>query len=65
VTGFNDMPFVDRWSPPLTSVHIPHDEIGNQAAELLLEKIRNPQAPIRTVNILPELIVRGSTAPPV
>lgn len=65
VTGFNDMPFVDRWSPPLTSVHIPHDEIGNQAAELLLEKIRNPQTPIRTVNILPELIVRGSTAPPV
>jgi LacI family transcriptional regulator len=64
VTGFNDMPFVDRWSPPLTSVHIPHDEIGNQAAELLLEKIRNPQAPIRTVNILPELIVRGSTTSP-
>lgn len=63
VTGFNDMPFVDRWSPPLTSVHIQHDEIGNQAAELLLEKIRNPQSPIRTVNILPELIVRGSTAP--
>jgi len=64
VTGFNDMPFVDRWSPPLTSVRIPHDEIGNQAAELLLEKIHNPQSPIRTVNILPELIVRGSTAPP-
>ena len=64
VTGFNDMPFVDRLSPPLTSVRIPHDEIGNQAVELLLEKIRNPQSPIRTVNILPELIVRGSTAPP-
>jgi LacI family transcriptional regulator len=64
VTGFNDMPFVDRLSPPLTSVHIPQDEIGNQAAELLLEKMRNPQSPIRTVNIQPELIVRGSTAPP-
>ncbi len=64
VTGFNDMPFVDRLSPPLTSVHIPHDEIGNQAADLLLEKIRNPQSPIRIVNILPELIVRGSTAAP-
>ncbi len=64
VTGFNDMPFMDRLSPPLTSVLIPHDEIGVQAAKLLLEKIHNPDSPVRTVNLLPELIVRASTAPP-
>lgn len=64
VTGFNDMPFMDRLSPPLTSVHIPDDEIGVQAAELLLEIIHNPASPVRTVNLLPELIVRGSTAAP-
>lgn len=64
VTGFNDMPFMDRLSPPLTSLLIPHDEIGAQAAKLLLERIRNPQSPVRTVNLLPELIVRASTAPP-
>ena len=64
VTGFNDMPFVDRLSPPLTSLHIPHSEIGSQAAELLVERIQNPQSPVRTVNLLPELIVRGSTAVP-
>jgi len=64
VTGFNDMPFVDRLSPPLTSLHIPHEEIGVQAAELLLERIHNPESPVRTVNLLPKLMVRGSTAAP-
>ena len=64
VTGFNDMPFMNRVQPPLTSLHIPHDEIGRQAARLLLEKIRNPESPVRTVNLLPELMVRASTAAP-
>lgn len=64
VTGFNDMPFMDRLSPALTSVLIPLAEIGRQAAELLLERIRDPDAPVRTINLLPELIVRASTAPP-
>ena len=64
VTGFNDMPFMDRLTPPLTSLLIPHDEIGVQAARLLLERIRNPESPVRTVKLMPELITRGSTAPP-
>ena len=65
VTGFNDMPFVDRLSPPMTSIHIPQREIGVQAAQLLLERIRSPESPVRTVNLLPDLVVRGSTSPPV
>jgi LacI family transcriptional regulator len=64
VTGFNDMPFMDRLSPPLTSLHIPHEEIGVQAAKLLLERIQDPESPVKTVNLLPQLIVRGSTARP-
>ena len=64
VTGFNDTPFMNRLSPPLTSLRIPHDEIGNQAARLLLERILDPESQVRTVNLLPELIVRGSTVPP-
>jgi LacI family transcriptional regulator len=64
VTGFNDMPFVDRLSPPLTSLHIPHDELGVQAASLLLEEIRDPAFRARTVRLDPTLIVRGSTRAP-
>lgn len=64
VTGFSDMPLMDRLTPPLTTLHIPHDEIGVQAAKLLLERINNPESPVKTVNLLPELVIRGSTSPP-
>lgn len=64
ITGFNDMPFMNRLSPPLTSLRIPHAEIGRQAAKLLVERIKDPDCQVRTVNLLPELVVRGSTAAP-
>lgn len=62
ITGFNDMPFVDRFDPPLTTLHIPHDELGVQAARLLLEHVERPDAPVRQMRLAPRLIVRGSTA---
>ena len=62
VTGFNDMPFADRFSPPLTSLHISHDELGVQAANLLPEEIRNPDAVRKTIRLDPQLVVRQSTA---
>ncbi len=62
VTGFNDMPYVDRFVPPLTTVHISLEELGVQAARLLLEKIENPDAPSKQLRLEPRLIVRGSTA---
>ena len=62
VTGFNDMPFVHRVAPPLTSIRIPHDELGVQAASLLLKEIQDEHTPRKTMRLDPELIVRGSTA---
>ncbi len=62
VTGFNDMPFVDRISPGLTTVRIQHAEMGRQAATLLLEEIDTPGAPHRDIRLTPELVIRGSTA---
>ena len=64
VTGFNDMPFVDRFDPPLTTLHIPLDELGIQAALLLLERINQPDAPVKQLRLEPRIVVRGSTAPP-
>jgi len=64
VVGFNDMPLADRLSPPLTSLHVPHHDLGVQAAELLLERLRDPDAPVREVSVEETLVVRGSTAPP-
>ena len=62
VVGFNDMPFTDRVSPPLTTVRIPQARIGARAAELLLERIEDPAAPPQTLLFEPTLQSRSSTA---
>jgi LacI family transcriptional regulator len=64
VVGFNDMPFIDRVAPPLTSVRVPHYEIGAEAARLLLEVLEDPERHPRSVVLSLTLSVRGSTAAP-
>lgn len=64
VVGFNDMPFLDKLRPPLTTVSIPHQQIGAEAARLLLDAIADPTRPSRSVLLPLSLVVRGSTAPP-
>jgi LacI family transcriptional regulator len=64
VVGFNDMQFLDKLRPPLTSVAIPHQQIGAEAARLLLDGIAEPARPERSVLLPLALVVRGSTAPP-
>ncbi len=64
VTGFNDMPFVDRISPPLTTVRIQHAEMGRQAADVLLAELGGEPDPARDITLAPLLVVRGSSAPP-
>lgn len=64
VVGFNDMLFIDKLSPPMTSVRVPQREIGFAAAGLLLEQFGEQQQSPREVMLDPSLVVRGSTAPP-
>ena len=64
VIGFNDMPFIDRLRPPLSSVRFPHYQLGTEAAQLLLERIAGGDGPVKILYLAPELVVRGSTAPP-
>ena len=64
VIGFNDMPFIDRLRPPLTTVRFPHYQLGTEAAQLLLERIGERESPVQIMYLAPELVVRGSTAGP-
>lgn len=64
VTGFNDMPFIDRICPPLTTVRIQHAEMGRLAADLLLTEMADPDRPKQDILLQPELVVRRSTARP-
>ncbi len=61
VVGFNDMPFAARFAPPLTTIAIPHYEIGVAAADLLLERIAGREDGTTEVVLPSHLIVRGST----
>jgi LacI family transcriptional regulator len=63
VVGFNDMPFADRFQPPLTTIHIPHYDIGMAAAELMLEELQDGHEGPRHRRLAPHLVVRDSTGP--
>jgi len=64
VVGFNDMPFIDRLRPPLTTIRFPHYQVGTEAAQLLLERIAEHSGPVKILYLAPELIIRGSTGRP-
>ena len=64
IVGFNDMPFIDKMAPPLTTVRIRHYDIGAEAARALLSEIDNgTESSVAQIRLPCELIVRGSTAP--
>ncbi len=61
VTGINDVEFAAHLSPPLTTIRLAADEIGQRAAEYLLGRIGSH--PVAEATRIPfSLIVRGSTA---
>jgi LacI family transcriptional regulator len=64
VTGFNDMPYVDRLVPALTTIRVQQYKAGYESAKLLIEAIESspPKTMTPSRTVLPvELVVRGST----
>lgn len=64
VIGFNDMPFMDKMRPALTTIRVAHYEVGAEAARLLLDAFRDASRPARAVLLPPTLVVRSSTGSP-
>ncbi len=63
VLGFDDILGAAYHTPSLTTIRQPLREMGEAASELLLRRIRDPQAPYpQEVVLRPELIVRESTS---
>lgn len=62
VTGFDDIGFATIAYPSLTTVRQPIDAIGTEAARLLLERIAGYEGAPRRARLMPDLIVRESTA---
>lgn len=61
VAGFDDIPIARFTQPPLTTIHVPAEEIGACAMERLLDAIERGTQHARRQQILPtELVVRSS-----
>jgi DNA-binding LacI/PurR family transcriptional regulator len=61
IVGFDNIPLAQLVRPALTTVAQPILELGENAAELLLKKIENPDTPNRQVVMPCTLIKREST----
>jgi len=66
VVGFNNMAMVDRLTPPLTTVRLPLQQIGELSARMLLAEIEGGPQKAGAVQTLlgVQLAVRGTTAAP-
>jgi DNA-binding LacI/PurR family transcriptional regulator len=62
VVGFDNIELSSMTDPALTTIEQPMFKIGNQACELLVEKINNPRVTQKRIILDTELIVRESTA---
>jgi DNA-binding LacI/PurR family transcriptional regulator len=60
VIGYDDIPEAQHFWPPLTTVTVDFAELGRRCVDLLLPI----EGELRPVDIVPQLVVRGSTAAP-
>ncbi len=63
IASFNDISVAQFLNPPLTTVHLPAEEIGETAVELLLERIAGRELAKR-IRLATRIIWRGSTRQP-
>lgn len=62
IVGYDNIPISDFLPTSLSTIDTQSKEVGLKAAELLIEKINNPETPTRQITIMPELIIRESTS---
>ena len=63
IASFNDISVAQFLNPPLTTVHLPSEEIGETAVELLLERIAGREL-AKHITLANQIIWRGSTRQP-
>jgi LacI family transcriptional regulator len=64
VTGFDDIEVATLVDPPLTTVHVPHREMGRRAAEMLIDLVAASSLSTESVELETEIRLRGTLGPP-
>lgn len=63
IASFNDISVAQFLNPPLTTIHLPSEEIGETAVELLLERVAGREIAKR-ITLANQIIWRGSARTP-
>ncbi|OZG66538.1 LacI family DNA-binding transcriptional regulator [Bifidobacterium eulemuris] len=63
VIGYDDVLFAGLMTPGLTTMHQPNEQMGMDAARMLMERVRHPDRERVVTMYTPQLVVRDSTAP--
>ena len=61
VVGFNDLSASQHMTPPLTTIRTPRAEIGQQAAQVLLQLLKGEELPQKCFDLGFSLKIRGSS----
>ncbi|GBD08796.1 HTH-type transcriptional repressor CytR [Candidatus Thermoflexus japonica] len=60
LVGFDDVPLSAYLDPPLTTVHLPAEDLGRAAGQLLLQWIQEGRPPTSTIRLATGLVIRQS-----
>lgn len=63
ITGFDDMELAQVAYPPLTTVHVPHQKMG-QAAGLALARLIHDDRPLETLELPTRIVLRETLSAP-
>ena len=61
ISGYDDMPFLERMNPALTTVLVPKYEMGSEATRILLDMISGESNGSGEHRMQPRLVIRNST----
>jgi DNA-binding LacI/PurR family transcriptional regulator len=64
IVGFGDVPFSSMTDPPLTTIREPFQEMGHEAASMLLKIVQGKKLSSRNQILPVELVIRDFTSPP-
>lgn len=63
VIGYDNIEIAEFLSPPLSTIHQPKARLAKNAVERLIQRIREPNTPVQTIQLEPTLVVRESFLP--
>jgi LacI family transcriptional regulator len=64
IVGFDDIDEAKYFHPPLTTVHVPKEKIGEEMARVLFDKLADPSRPTVKLTVPTDLVIRESCAAP-